>query len=379
VISQHPMMSDLHFMQPKNNNGSIIIRFSRCEYKYSLTKLGLFCDAVRVAKANEICTIIENDIKLGRFTAKDNDELFTAYHPMAVLYSYHENNLSQPDAKDLVLAKIAISKVKERVLLPVSVLMVKYDKPIKSPNDALKFWLWMSNDSKRSNNSNNLYLATIKPICPMFKGIKPLKNTAIAKAEKPFTKDEIREICKVIDRDFSHYSLFVKFLFSTGCRTSEAIALTWQNVDFEAKTITISESIGIAADGSKVRKDTKTGVARVIPMSANIFDLLKAHDKAMVRREFQGHIVHEVFPSPNGSLIDIGNFRARVWVKALEAAKVPYRTCYNTRHTFCSHFLNETPDFIKLASITHGTKSGVQTLIKHYAHLVSDISMPDMF
>jgi integrase len=86
-----------------------------------------------------------------------------------------------------------------------------------------------------------------------------------------------------------------------------------------------------------------------------------------------------VFPSPNGSIIDIRTFRARVWVKALEQAKVPYRTLYNCRHSFCSHFLNENPDFVQLASITHGTKSGIATLQKHYAHLVSKVSMPDMF
>jgi hypothetical protein len=64
-------------MKATNNNGSIIIRFSKFGYKYSLTNLGKFDDATRLAKANEICTIIENDIKLGRFTAKNNDELFT--------------------------------------------------------------------------------------------------------------------------------------------------------------------------------------------------------------------------------------------------------------------------------------------------------------
>lgn len=134
-------------------------------------------------------------------------------------------------------------------------------------------------------------------------------------------------------------------------------------------------------DGSKVRKETKTGVVRVIPMNDAMYKVLSNHKFVL---EFNHKLPHTIpdwltFPSYLGTLIDIRTFRARVWVKALELARVAYRTPYNTRHTFCSHFLNETPDFIKLASITHGTKSGVQTLIKHYAHIVEKVTMPDMF
>ncbi len=75
------MVSDLHFMQPTNNDGSIIIRFSKFEYKCSLAKLGLSDSHKCLNKAIEICAIIENDMKLGRFTAKNNDELYRDYPP----------------------------------------------------------------------------------------------------------------------------------------------------------------------------------------------------------------------------------------------------------------------------------------------------------
>ena len=368
------LMSVSTFMQPTNNNGSIIIRFNKFGYKYSLGNLGKFDSSDNHYEAIRVCRNIELDISMSRFTAKSNDELFTNYHPLANLATHHEANVYAEDALSLIEKHLKTLIYKDKVLLPTRSLLKTYDKSVKNFEDAERFFTWISNDGKRSANSNNRYLESLKAICPMFAKVTRCKASKVTH-EKPFSKDEIKQIIEIIDTNFPYYSPFVKFLFSTGVRTSEAIALTWDNVDFETKTITISESIGIANDGSKVRKETKTGVVRVIPMSSNLLTLLAAcntYAKANAYTDL-------VFNSSESKLIDIGNFRARVWVKALLLAKIPYRTPYNTRHTFCSHFLNETPDFIKLASITHGTKSGVQTLIKHYAHIVERVVLPDMF
>ena len=369
-------------MQPSNNNGSIIIRFTKFGYKYSLTNLGRFDDPSAMRTASQICCAIENDIDIGRFSARDSKELFTDYHPLSSLNDHHEVNNKNVDCLILVEAKLASKVLRDRNLFQTANYLKKYSKPIKNNDDALKFWQWLQGKSKGNNKTINRHLESLKPICDYFADIPKLKTTQ-GKSEKPFTKNEIKQIIDIFDKDFTHYSPFIKFLFSTGCRTSEAIALRWQDVDFEAKTITISESIGIASDGSKVRKSTKTGVSRTIPMSEQLYDLMTLHkrnnkpvnvDDCLV---FSSHAQLRDYTCT--IFIDIGNFRARVWVKALELADVPYRTLYNTRHTFCSHFLNETPDFIKLASITHGTKSGVQTLIKHYAHIVETVTMPTMF
>ena len=368
-------------MQPTNNNGSIIIRFTKFSYKYSLTNLGKFDDVSAMGMAWKICQAISTDIDIGRFAAKNNDELFKAYHPLAKLSSHHEANSAATDVKVLVELKLCSKDLRDRNLHQTMNFLKRYAKPIKNSDDALKFWQWLQGESKGNARTINRHLESLKPVCVYFRDIPKLKVDAI-KHDKPFSKDEIKSIIEAIDKDFLHYSSFVKFLFATGCRPNEATALRWDDVDFDAKTITISEAIGIANDGSKVRKNTKTGVVRIIPMNQKV----EAVFLDWIKRNFGTGVTIEsinlgslVFPTPNGSIIDNRTFRARVWVKALESAKVPYRNLYNCRHTFCSHFLNETPDFIKLASITHGTKSGVQTLIKHYAHIVEKVSMPDMF
>jgi hypothetical protein len=196
---------------------------------------------------------IENDINLGRFTAKDNDELFIAYHPLAKLSSHHEANSYAVDAIAMIQKKIETNEFKDKTLSPIFNLLKAYPKAIKTHDDACKFFLWMCSDGKRSNNSNNRYLESLASICPMFKKVPRCKANKV-ESEKPFTKEEIKKIIDVFDKEFPHYSPFIKFLFSTGCRTSETVALAWDCVDFEAKTITIKESIAIDKDGSKVRK-----------------------------------------------------------------------------------------------------------------------------
>lgn len=48
----------------------------------------------------------------------------------------------------------------------------------------------------------------------------------------PFNRAEIAAIVQGFeaDRYFKHYTPFVKFLFMTGCRTSEAVGLQWKHL-----------------------------------------------------------------------------------------------------------------------------------------------------
>ena len=58
----------------------------------------------------------------------------------------------------------------------------------------------------------------------------------------------------------------IEFYFLTGCRTSEALALTWKDVDFERNTIRFSKSLG---KSTKKVKDTKTGEVRLFYFGAS--------------------------------------------------------------------------------------------------------------
>lgn len=341
---------------------------------YSMSKLGNWDDAIAKNTANQILTGIKNDIALGKFNCRDSQELFTQYHPLSELIDSQAKIRSAVDCLDLVNQKLDSQKLRDRNLHQTKNFLTRYGKPIKSPDDALKFWQWLQGESKGNAKTINRHLESLKPICPHFSAIAKLK-TENRIDDVPFSKDEISKILKVFDDKFRHYLPFIKFLFATGCRPNEAAAIKWSSIDFQRKTITICEAIGFDNEGKKVKKSTKTGASRTFPMSQKLIDCLNQQHNAVSPHPIDSH----VFLTPENSIIDIRNFRSRVWIKALELANVPYRRLYNTRHTFISYYLSEHKDFQKCAAITHGTKSGVQTLIKHYAHLVNDIETIDLW
>jgi len=95
---------------------------------------------------------------------------------------------------------------------------------------------------------------------------------------RAFTKNERDIIVKAFyESDKSrqngslHYGALVEFLFLTGCRPSEAYALTWKDINFDRGVIKITKSVG--GSTGKV-KDTKTGEARLFYFGE--FDRLKA-------------------------------------------------------------------------------------------------------
>ncbi|TAG46170.1 MAG: hypothetical protein EAZ33_06490 [Oscillatoriales cyanobacterium] len=90
---------------------------------------------------------------------------------------------------------------------------------------------------------------------------------ALEEDRRAFTKIE----CDIIIKAFygsnkSHFAALVEFYFLTGCRTSEALALCWHDIDFERNLIRFNKSLG--ASTHKI-KETKTGEARLFYFSDN--------------------------------------------------------------------------------------------------------------
>lgn len=86
----------------------------------------------------------------------------------------------------------------------------------------------------------------------------------------PFNQVEIAAIVWgfEVDRYFKHYTPFVKFLFMTGCRTSEAIGLRWKHLSEDLSTIRFEEAV---VEGN--RKGPKTR-KRKFPCDEKLRDLL---------------------------------------------------------------------------------------------------------
>jgi integrase len=159
-------------------------------------------------------------------------------------------------------------------------------------------------------------LIASNPFDGMASEIKSKKTSKTSR--KPFTQDERDAIIQALAENtycskyspinHSYYAPYVKFLFLTGCRPEEAIALQWKHI--EKNYINFCEAV---ATDLRVRKSTKTHESRHFPINLQLRSLLEE-----IKPENPSND-DLVFPSKTGIEIDAHNFLNRIWKPVVEA------------------------------------------------------------
>lgn len=148
----------------------------------------------------------------------------------------------------------------------------------------------------------------------------------------PFSREERDRVIEAFkaNRYYRHYVPLIEFLFFTGCRPSEALALEWQHI---SSSVILFEQALVNGRKRKltVKKGLKTQERRKFPINSQVAKILQSIKPAKCSPNSL------VFPSPKGSFIDWHNFTNRGWKTILDSLpEVEYRKPYQTRHTFCS-------------------------------------------
>ncbi|MBD2213405.1 site-specific integrase [Nostoc linckia FACHB-104] len=219
---------------------------------------------------------------------------------------------------------------------------------------------------------------TSNPFVGMAADIRKPKRT---REIKPFTKEERETILEAFRQHKPHYLPFVSFMFLTGCRPGEAVALQWKHISQDCTSITFAESCDSQL---KIRKTTKTGVTRKFPCNQQLQALLVSIRPAQVDPEAV------VFTRPRGQPMHQVQFVNNVWKGrqdgskyyagvVMKLAKVgaisSYRCLYNTRHTFISHCLEAG---VPVTTIAKWVGNSPEILMRHYAGVTKEISVPEL-
>jgi len=218
-------------------------------------------------------------------------------------------------------------------------------------------------------------LISENPFLEMSKEIKTKKTSRVSR--KPFSRECVEAILSAFEKNtytskysrlkHSYYLPYVKFLFLTGCRPEEAIALKWKHI--EQKQIYICEAMPTDV---RVRKATKTSKPRYFPINEELRILFDS-----VRLEnYDSNAL--VFPSINGREINAHNFLNRIWkpiVKQLvkEGKVKEYLPQYNCRHTFITLCLE---DGISSRRVSEWCGTSVTVIETHYAGVIQNIQVP---
>jgi len=187
----------------------------------------------------------------------------------------------------------------------------------------------------------------------------------------PFTKEERDRIIFAFSCNeyYSYYTSYVKFLFFTGCRPSEAIALRWKNIT--SGVIQFRNSVVVSENGLTEKEGLKTQKKRDFPITPEVKAILDEVKPEVVDPESL------IFPSPKGKFIDQTNFSHRAWKSVLaQLPDIPYRKCYQTRHTFISLCVEA---HINSTAIARWTGTSAEMIDNHYgATNFTNLRPPDL-
>lgn len=129
-------------------------------------------------------------------------------------------------------------------------------------------------------------LLGILSVNPMERTITPkISKTAQIESHSYYTKDELKKFFVRLealndDRSFA----FFRLLAFTGIRKGEAMALTWGDVDFKNKTISISKTLAELKSGKPVIQDVKTSSSnRVVEVDSQTLVILSNWKKKVLQ------------------------------------------------------------------------------------------------
>ncbi|MDZ7957458.1 MAG: site-specific integrase [Aulosira sp. DedQUE10] len=383
---------------PRSNNGAIILRFTYNGERYSFNPVpgGSYSDKLALAKAEEVANKIYQDCITGYF-----DPTLTKYKPTTAMKgrTAREALEDMEEAKRILAERDSVNAVnlstlfgdytafksktlKSNSLIDYRLIKNKLAKcPYKLVKEATDIINWLVSDHKGTSTSSiEKQLKLINACCKWgvagkllqsnpFEGLRKLipttKNSGNSDEINPFTLQE-RDI--IIDAfrnsdNYCYYTPLVEFLFLTGCRPEEALALQWKHI--KGKRITFQQKLTASGE---IEAGTKTQNRRPITMNERIENIvLSIRPEKCSPDDF-------IFPAKKGGLIDWHNFANRAWRKVIESLDdIEYRNPYQMRHTCITLLVKAGVDSTMIAKWVGNSPN---MIAKRYLGDVGDIGIP---
>ncbi len=180
-----------------------------------------------------------------------------------------------------------------------------------------------------------------------------LKNAQEAKAIDPFSLEEVKTLLE--NAPSLRLKAFLMVAFFTGTRTGEQLALLWEDIDFNNKTITINKSLNELGQITSPKNKPSVREIDLLEPVGKILKELKASEPENKKFVF--------IDMPKRSSIFQRHFK-----KLLKALNLKDRKLYTTRHTFASLMLSQGEEAMWVSK-TLGHKD-LNTTYKTYSHYI---------
>lgn len=301
-----------------------------------------------------------------------------------ILYQLHKNSYVEPSA--MLIGQWALYwfetfKKPQISSSTYSIYKIRVEKHIIKPfgHLALKsltaFHIqeYYNKLSKNGTSSNYLKLlyTNLNTMCTQAVKMEllsknPLENVVLPKSQKSAKKikvltvkqqQKLVEYCKKNEKDF----IFI-FLLATGLRIGEALALTWNDINFKKQTLYVKHTLIRVGNKYEVKEGAKTEYGeRLVPFTQKIGSpLLEIKSKSKSDL---------VFPSKKNSYESIRNIQNRL-KRICEYLDLPAFSPHALRHTFATRLI-ETGVNVKVISQLLG-HADIKITLNIYAHALED-------
>ncbi len=344
----------------RSNNGALQLRVRIDGTDAFINRLGSWSDPAAIAKASALSARIWSEYCSGTFDK--------------TLRTYQTTTERQDKGLLEGLEHLAATNRQGRTIHAYRTLL-KYGKTLRNRKDVELFIAWMQQQGLKNQ--------TIIGILSEFRRVEPecgtlftcsLKFTKTPRHTDVLSAGEIQAVLTDLQtNDAWFYPLFFLWL-STGLRNGELRALTWDCVRWQEGELLIHKSLRV--DGLSTHRfipaTTKTGKERVVPLHAQVLQVLREHQ---IKMDAIGLYAPTglVFltPQSHGNVYD--SLLGKVWKRSLTRCGLRPRRLYAQRHTFISHALamgNSVADLAQVAG--HST----ETMLKVYAKPTGKMEMP---
>ena len=177
-----------------------------------------------------------------------------------------------------------------------------------------------------------------------------------------WTYDEFKKFINVVDDKF--YYLVFNFLYFTGLRIGELMALTWKDIDLENYTVSISKALSVKVNNTSyaVTKPKTDNSIRLIDLDENLINLLKEHKK---NEEKIYNFNEDMFVFGNVNHLAQTTLKRNL-DKYIKIANVKHITVHGFRHSHISLLIYLGCDVRDVANRVGDT---VQTIERTYIHM----------
>lgn len=222
--------------------------------------------------------------------------------------------------------------------------------------------------------------------------MKEYSKNGLSTTKYPLTRAEQRALLNYVNDDnvYSKYSTLIAFMLGTGCRVSETIGMTWDNIDLEKGEITVDHQIIY----KKILKENrvrhyaappKNKQPRKIPLQKDLITILSKHKmqtylmSKLNDYEVDGYS-NFVFLNKEMRLYtpntlsrtfrDLRNSYNKTRDESDGDTLLPHFTPHTLRHTFCTRMAENGMD-IKVLQEIMGHKT-IAVTMEVYNHISED-------